>query len=757
MAIAQNDGSIILNTKVDLNGINKGIAGIKSSVNSTTKMLMGFAKTVGLALGVSAFINFSKESAEMARQQEANVQRLIDIYGTASQSIGDFIDANARALGMSRNAAASFSTVYGNLFSVWADQKTNAELTAEYLNMTAVVASKTGRTVEDVQERVRSGLLGNTEAIEDLGIFVNVKTIEMTEAFQRMADGRSWQQLTAYEQQQVRTLAILEQATSKYGNEVAQNANLIKAQYRAAYEDMQATWGQFVNVVLVPILKVATQVMNIITAGMRAIAGITGKTIENVDGVSASIDGATEKQNELTEAVKGTNKELNKTLASFDTAQVLSSSNSAGAGATSSAGGGGAIDTSGFGGSLNGSQYSEEIESTLATIMGVVGIALAAVGLILLMTGNIAWGVGFIIGGAAILGVAMASVKDKPIAKEVIGILSQIMGAVGGAMVAIGIILIMLGSTAVGVGLIVAGAVSLIGSVASLVGFNVADVENVLKTIMSIAGGAMLALGIMLCIFAGPSPLSIGLIVAGAASLATSVALNFDAVRTALQGEIGLITGIVSSALLVIGIILLITGAGVPLGLGLIAAGAAGLASVIAVNWDFIVEKVKSVWEKIKSFWNMYIAKYFTAEWWGNLGKTAINGLLRWVINGLNNLIDKVNSFGFALPEVLGGGRVGFNISKITIPQLAKGAKLPANKPFLAMVGDQKYGTNIEAPAELIKQMAKEAIAEMGVSGQVQKEEHYYIGETEVMALLYRLAKGGERLQGESLVTGGAY
>jgi hypothetical protein len=80
---------------------------------------------------------------------------------------------------------------------VWADQATNAELTNKYLNMTAVIASKTGRTVEDVQERIRSGLLGNTEAVEDLGVFVNVKTIEMTEAFQRIADGRSWEKLTA--------------------------------------------------------------------------------------------------------------------------------------------------------------------------------------------------------------------------------------------------------------------------------------------------------------------------------------------------------------------------------------------------------------------------------------------------------------------------------------------------------------------------------------------------------------------------------
>ena len=48
--------------------------------------------------------------------------------------------------------------------------------------MTAVVASKTGRTVQDVQERVRSGLLGNTEAIEDLGVLL--QNNQMTDAFE---------------------------------------------------------------------------------------------------------------------------------------------------------------------------------------------------------------------------------------------------------------------------------------------------------------------------------------------------------------------------------------------------------------------------------------------------------------------------------------------------------------------------------------------------------------------------------------------
>ena len=90
------------------------------------------------------------------------------------------------------------------------------------------------------------------------------------------------------------------------------------------------------------------------------------------------------------------------------------------------------------------------------------------------------------------------------------------------------------------------------------------------------------------------------------------------------------------------------------------------------------------------------------------------------------------------------------------IPRLARGAVLPPNKPFMAIVGDQKHGTNIEAPADLIKQMAKEAIAESGYNGQPTREEHYYLNETQLMSVVYKLVKGGERLNGNSLL-GGAY
>ena len=608
------------NLRKQINNLSKDIKNTESTLNSfgntsnTTFSRVGNAlKSLGgylaVAFSITKIIQFSNEASEFATQTEASVQRLIDIYGSASKSVGDFIDQNARSLGMSRAAAAEFSAVYGNLFSVWADQKTNAELTNRYLNTTAVVASKTGRTMSDVQERIRSGLLGNTEAVEDLGIFVNVKTIEMTEAFKRVADGRSWAQLNAYEQSQVRTLAILEQATNKYGSTVANTTALTRSQYQAAFEDFKNTWGQVVNKILIPVLKVATAVLNVFTRGLQMIAGLVGGTVETTDNFKdqeVSIGGAVDNQEALTDAVKETAKAQEKSLAGFDKINKLTEESASSSGDSSggvSAGGGGSI-------SLPDMDYDnsfvDQIDRDLALIMGFAGLALVAIGLILLFHGNIAWGIGFIIAGATTVGVTMAAVKDTDIANDVIGILSQIMGAVGGALVAIGIILIMLGSTAVGVGLIVAGAVALIGSVAALVAFDVATIENVLKLITGIAGGAMLALGVMLCIFAGPSPVSIGLIIAGAVSLAASVALNFEAVKKRIQSSFGGIMAIISGALLVIGIILCCTGVALPLGIGLIAAGAVGLATTVALNWNKIKEKTSSVFNSIMNWLKSY-------------------------------------------------------------------------------------------------------------------------------------------------------
>ena len=90
----------------------------------------------------------------------------------------------------------------------------------------------------------------------------------------------------------------------------------------------------------------------------------------------------------------------------------------------------------------------------------------------------------------------------------------------------------------------------------------------------------------------------------------------------------------------------------------------------------------------------------------------SVEGMVNGIIDGINWLIRKLNSLGtIQIPEILGGGTVGFNLkelSPISIPRLAQGAVIPANREFLAVLGDQKNGRNLELPENLLRQIVRE-------------------------------------------------
>lgn len=738
MAIANSDGSIILSTKVDTSGINKGMSQMHGKATSLTKTFSKLGAAIASAFAIQKIIQFINEAGQLATQTEASVQRLVDIYGSASDSVGDFIDANARALGMSKAAAASFSSVYGNLFSVWADQATNAELTNRYLSMTAVVASKTGRTVEDVQERVRSGLLGNTEAIEDLGIFVNVNTIEMTDAFRRMSNGKSWEQLDAYTQQQIRSMAILEQATAKYGDEVADTSATIRNRFNAAYQDFQNSWGNIVNTVLLPVLETLTQIFDIATKGLNALSSRSGQILENVELQEENTDKTAKNIEQQVENQKDLNKEMKKTLAGFDDIQILSANT-----ADNTSGGldgglqGIGVDLGGT--APDGSAYEQEISSTLTAIMGVVGVALAALGCVLLFTGHIGWGLGFLIAGAATLGVTVATLGDNTIAQETKDALSNALIIAGVVAILIGILLCMASQWGIGIGLMVIGVSSIVAPIALNWNGIKEQLQGSFGGWLVLGGIIAIVLGILLC-FTPALPLGIGLIVLGAAAVVAPIVANWDAIWDAITGTFNaIIDWIKTYGLLVLGIILCLTGAGIPLGIALIVKWAKDGSENGVPLATAIVDKVKEIWASIKAFWDKNIAPVFTAKFWLDLAKNCGNGLIggfEAAINGIigmfekmiNWIVDGLNKISFDVPDwvpVIGGKTFGFNIpranfERVSIPRLAQGAVIPPNREFLAVLGDQKRGTNIEAPLSTIQEavaVVMEDVVQSNVAG----------------------------------------
>lgn len=137
-----------------------------------------------------------------------------------------------------------------------------------------------------------------------------------------------------------------------------------------------------------------------------------------------------------------------------------------------------------------------------------------------------------------------------------------------------------------------------------------------------------------------------------------------------------------------------------------------GIKSVITSVMNTISSVISRVWNAI----------------WGTI-KSVINGILsgiqsmvNGIIGGFNSMIRALNHLHFSIPDWvpgLGGKSLGFNlstISRVSLPRLATGAVLPANQPFLSVVGDQKHGTNIEAPLDTIKQALKETLQGMNMT-----------------------------------------
>ena len=329
------DGYLNFDTKIDSTGFNKGTKSISNGLSGLKSSLLKVGAAVGVAFGVGKLVEFGKESSKVALTAEANVMRVREIFGQYSQTITNFAKSNGDALGMSKSAIQQYAATYGNLFSTFMDsQRDNANMTQQYLNATAVVASKTGRTIEDVAERIRSGLLGNTEAIEDLGINVNIKTIEITDAFKRIANGRSWEQLNAYEQSQVRQLAILEQATKKYGTTVANNGVFATQKATAAIENLKNTIGNLLNKAIIPAIEWFTRFVNGINSIFTA---IFGEQEQGQEQVTKQTEKSAKAQQDLAKQTTAAGKAANKSTASFDELNSLSTESKSSSAADSAA------------------------------------------------------------------------------------------------------------------------------------------------------------------------------------------------------------------------------------------------------------------------------------------------------------------------------------------------------------------------------------------------------------------------------------
>lgn len=267
---------------------------IKAQSGSMLGVFGKLAKFAGFAYLGKKLLDVGMYSTQMALEVTASVNQIKRQMGESSQTFLKWVNDNANAMNMGVGEATKYGAVYSNLFSGFIkDSNKLSAYTAKMLQTSAVVAEGSGRSITDVMERIRSGLLGNTEAIEDLGINVNVAMIQSTEAFKRFANGQSWDQLDYQTQQQIRLMAILEQATAKYGTTLSQSVNGRISLFKSLLKDAALNVGNaFLPIInaIMPVLNSFAMVLKNVTAKLAEfIALMFNKKATVKDGVAGAV------------------------------------------------------------------------------------------------------------------------------------------------------------------------------------------------------------------------------------------------------------------------------------------------------------------------------------------------------------------------------------------------------------------------------------------------------------------------------------
>lgn len=529
----------------------------------------------------------------------------------------------------------------------------------------------------------------------------------------------------------IRALTQYYGSAIKKNNEFAESFGRLKGALLTAFQPIYEA--------VVPAL---ITLMNILTAVVQVIGHVFALLAGKSDQQMAANASAINKQTKAISGAGGAAKKATKYLAGFDEIQKVSGKSSGGGGGGGAAG----PDLSANFKDFNTEEYKNKIDE-LTVYLSLASLALGA---ILAFSGaNIPLGIGLMALGAAGL-VAEIKTNWDAVKNALSGSVGTVVALISGALLAIGAILAFSGANIpLGIGLMAAGAVGLGVTVAANWDAIKKKLQGPIGKVFALLSTMIVVLGAILAFSGANLPLGIGLIAAGAAGLAGTVALNWDTIKQKLQGPIGKCVALLSAGLLVIGAILAFSGGGLPLGIGLMAAGAVGLAATAALNWDVVRQKIVDVLAGILAILSgvsivlgvllclsgaglgLGLALIFaglkgsTAAW--NISsnpvtdlvknivdkiKEIINGAINWISNSIGNIIDKIkgikNIFSSGSKTTIKTSATpnlaARSVAMPAVPALASGAVIPPNAPFMAMLGDQRHGTNIEAPLSTIQE-----------------------------------------------------
>ena len=563
----------------------KALGGLKFAV------VWQMARRVGSMLGT--VITESNEYQE-------NMNLFTVAMGEYAESALEYGETVSEVLGIDLSDWIRNQGVFNTLLTGFGDTADRAALMSKNLTQLGYdLSSFSNISVEDSMQKLQSGISGELEPLRRLGYDLSQARLEAVAL--SLGIDKSVSSMTQAEKAELRYYAIMTQVTTAQGDLArtleapANQLRILKAQVEMA--------GRAIGNIFIPalnaILPYGIAVVQIIREIANAIASLFGFQMTEVDysGITSAGVGAGELADNLDDAA-GAAKKLKQYTAGFDELNVFSPDTASGSGV--GAGGGSGFefalpeyDFLGNAVTTRVGEIKKMLENTLADITVMVSGFSLAVGAILVLTGaNIPLGLGLMAAGAVGLA-ATIGLNWNGMSEQLANTLALITGVVGGFMLALGAIMAFSGANVpLGIALMALGAVSL--ATAAVVNWHSSDqnITDALTTITGILAGASLAVGAMLALTGVNTPLGIALMAIGAVSIASAVALNWNAMEEAISSPLSRISVIVGTAMLALGAILAFSGGSIPLGIALMALGATSIASAVALNWNGLSDEV---------------------------------------------------------------------------------------------------------------------------------------------------------------------
>lgn len=719
------DGKIVVQAEVDAKKAQRELDKLTARID---KLETDLKKNSGEQSGIKAQLDAAKESAKQAetalKSLRAESERLRKVTsGEVSASPDAYISAYSRQsevaaqikeqealLKEQDKIVESLDGKYAKITDKVMEQtsaldaaKTRAgELTREITN-----ASGASERMELAAKNVSDSM--NTFSKRVSGLFKRVLVFSLiTRALQSL---RTW-----------------------LGKTIMQNEEA-----RAAVARLKAAFLTLAQPILQVVIPVFVKLVNILTQVVTAIAKFFGMLSGKSWGAQVAAAKGLNAEKEAIEGVGSAAEDASKSMASFDEINQITSNQASGGGG----GAGGAASTD-IAPDFSNLDMAEDKLHDILGLVGAIAAGLLAWKIASLFTNDLSkiWGIALAVAGAFALVYFWLDAWNNGID------LQNFLGMLAGlAALAVGLA-IAFGPIAAGIALVVGGLAMLVVGIKDVIenGF------NLVNTLTIIAG--LLAAGIGISLLTGSwIPLLIAGFVAALVALVSFTGHGeelIEGLKNIIDGFGKFFKGVFTGDL------------------KLAAEGAKQIWEGLKQTWNAIVTSIKDAWDMfitwlqskspmlaaifqtygnfISGLFNSikqwlsgiieFISGVFTGDWtkawegvkdifkgiWNGI-ITAVEYAINFIINGINLLISALNTIHFEVPDwvpLLGGRSFGISIplvSNVALPRLAQGAVIPPNREFLAVLGDQKSGTNIETPLATMVQAFKQAMNETGGMG----------------------------------------